>query len=350
VATPEIINAIYREVFGRDADPVGVSARLNMTPDEIRRDLFGSQEYANLVATRERRRDDAAAKLEKNQERQQRKAEIRAEREDAHARIKTVLERYGLSDLSKWAWEQLTLGSSEARITLELPDQPAVQKRFGAVLEGRRKAGLPAISFAEIVHFERESSELARAAGLPAGAVTRELQHKWLVNNVSIAEVGRRFSLAEQRVFNTDPVLRAERARFGVTSGEEVWHELDPKNAFPAIARRFASAGLSAQGVRTGFGPLSRREAGGLVDLGVTEDQAAQGFGTLAASRDLFAPLAGTQEREITRETQFGAVFGGSAQAREEIEKRAAKRRAPFQGGGAFTQTSEGFGGLGRSR
>lgn len=389
MATVETIHSIYREIFGRDAGPEALAARAGQTPEQIRADLLASEEYrlaqegrihgiyeellgrqadpgalaarfpqslsqvqADILASPEYRMRQQRLQEQTRREQEEAAKRAQAERDnrDAHSRIRTTLERFGLESLADWAWDQVTRGSSEARILLDLQQQEAFKQRFKAI-EQRRQAGLPALSPAQVIEFENNARSLMRAAGLPKGFYDHPDDFtKFLVNDVSLTELQNRVALAEQAVFNEDPVLRAERARFGVTPGEEVAFALDPNRAFPLIRERFAAAGLSAQGVRSGFGQLRRDEANQLVDLGVTEDEAVQGFDFLTRNRELFTPLAGTREGEIDRQTQLSAVFEGSTQARETLQRRAEKRRAPFIGGGQFLAGQEGITGLGRSR
>jgi hypothetical protein len=273
-----------------------------------------------------------------------------AQRRDAFARIKRTLADYGLSGLADWAWKQILADSSEATIMLDLQDQPAFKQRFRAI-DLRRKAGLPAISPAEVIAYETQARTLMRAAGLPKGFYDKPDDFTdFLVKDVGLPELQNRIGLAEQAVFNTDPVLRAERARFGITTGEEVAMALDAKTAFPLLRKRYASAGLSAVGVRSGYGALGKSEAEHLFDLGITEEQAGQGFDFLTRNQEIFQGLPGMGEDAIDRATGLSAVFEGSAPARETLERRARQRRAVFEAGGAFSPSAEGVAGLGSRR
>lgn len=88
-----------------------------------------------------------------------------------------------------------------------------------------------------------------------------------------------------------------------------------------------------------------------MADLGISAQQAQQGFGSLVQGAQLFQSLPGmTSEGTIGRETQLAAAFGGDALAQQEIERRRRERQAAFEGGGSFAASQQGVTGLGAPR
>jgi hypothetical protein len=147
-----------------------------------------------------------------------------------------------------------------------------------------------------------------------------------------------RAAMADQ--FYDPAAVAAARKTFGdehLSKGDLLALFIDPKRGAEVLKRRFAQTQIAAAGIRTGY-DTSRGQDRYLASLGVTGDQAQQGFGQLVHSRELFAPLPGTAEDAIGQRAQLGAVFGGNTLAQERISKRARERTAAFEGSSAFAQ------------
>lgn len=270
---------------------------------------------------------------------------------DALAIIKSVLADYGLESLADWAWQQLVGGLSMNEILISLRERPEFRQRFRAIDEVR-EAGLPPVSPAEVVAYERQAREMMRANGLPEGFYDDPDDFvNWMKNGVALPELQQRIDLYRARVNEIPAEDRAEWNRlYGYTDGDMLAMEMDPEKAVPAIERRLAASRTAGAAVRSGFGSLSQTEAERLAELGVSQQQAEQGFGTLVRGRELFDALPGSRESSIGRDEQMSAVFGGDEKALSEIERRARRRAASFEGGGSFATSREGFAGLGTAR
>lgn len=275
---------------------------------------------------------------------------LNPDQQDAVAYLNELLSQYGLGELSSWAYEQVIAGNSPAMVRQLLWEQPAFKKRFKVIFD-RRSAGLPAISVDEVLDYERKARQLFQAAGLPPGFYdSPDDFYTFLVNDVSLSELNSRVEVARDFVYRTDPATRAEMQRlYGLTEGEEVAYVLDRTRALPLIQSQFLAAQNAGVARRSGYGQLTLTEAERLSALGIDPNRAEQGFGALVASRQLFGALPGMENAEdaITRDEQLGAAFGGDANARERLERRAEGRVASFKGGGGFVADREGFAGLG---
>lgn len=270
--------------------------------------------------------------------------------QDAVAYLEELLSSYGLQELSSWAYERVQAGDTPAMVRQQLWEQPAFKKRFKVIFD-RRDRGLPAISVNEVLDYERKARQLFQAAGLPTGFYdTPDDFYQFLVNDVSLTELNSRVELARDYAFSVDATARAEVQRlYGLTDGQFTAYVLDRARALPLIQSQFLSAQNAAAARRSGYGLLSQTEAENLTKLGVDSDEAAQGFGALVASRQLFTPLPGQESAEdaITRQEQLAGAFGGDAQAKQKIARRGEARTAAFAGGGGFAADREGFSGLG---
>lgn len=276
------------------------------------------------------------------------------EQTDAQAYIASFLREYGLESLSDWAWQRIIAGDSPTIIVQELYKRPEFRSRFPAYF-ARRDRGLAPMSPAQIVDYENRARQLFRQYGIPEGFwdTTEELQ-EFITNDLSLAELNDRIQLAAQIYFDTDQTAREELHRlYGIsmTPGQEIAFILDEAKALPLIQRQVTAAAISATSRRTTYGPLSAAEAEDLYSLGVTPQQAAQGFSSLATQRELFAPLPGEEfaAGTISRAEQLAAQFGSNTVAQERIIRAAERRVAAFRGRTQFVESREGVLGLGTS-
>jgi hypothetical protein len=291
---------------------------------------------------------NARLNLQREQQEAQRREGERSARTNAYARLTEVLNDYGLGTLAGSVQTWLQEGLSEAEITQRMRDTNEFKSRFPAIEERKRK-GLSPISPGEYVAYERNARQLLRAAGIPEGFYdSNEDFQRFLSNDLSIAELGDRVTLAANAAFRMDPAARDALTQWGMGPGDLTAFWLDPDKATPLLERKYVAAQLAGAGTRSGFGRLNENEATQLATLGVTPDQAEQGFGNLVDARELFTSLDRTEDN-ISRTEHLGAAFGGNANAKRRIEQRARKRSAQFEAGGGYASSQGGLVGLGES-
>jgi hypothetical protein len=287
----------------------------------------------------------APERPDEREDRERRQAEERAQR-DSYARLQRVLDEYGLGSLGATVQRWLVEGLSEAEIVQRMRETNEFRTRFPAI-EQRRQAGLAPLSPGEYVAYERNAAQLLRAAGLPQGFYdSSEDFTRFLVNDMSLAELGDRVTLAANAAFRMPQEDRDALVEWGLGPGDLTAFWLDPDKAQPLLERKYAAAQLAGTARRAAFGSLTEETATNLATLGVTQQQAEQGFGQLAESRELFTGLDRTEDT-IDQGTQLGAMFEGNAAARRRIEQRRRKRQAAFEGGGGFASGQTGLAGLG---
>ena len=269
----------------------------------------------------------------------------------ARAIVNNFLQQFGLGSLGQWAWSRYQqLGGGQTaldQISVEMVDQPAFKIRFPAY-EPLAKAG-HAMSPAEMISYENTARQIFHNAGVPQGFydTPKELA-TFMVNNVSTSELQSRVQLATDAAINSPPDVRDQLEQlYGIpATGSLTAYFLNPTKALPVIQQQFTASQIAADASRTGVGQLTAGQASHLAQLGVSDSQAQQAFGTLGTQQGLFeAQVQG--ESQIDLATQLGATFDNSAAAQLRIRQRQEARLADFQGDSGFNPSQQGIGALG---
>lgn len=276
---------------------------------------------------------------------------------DAKARLEQLLAAYGLGGLGDWAWNMLLDGHSETTILQELRKRPEYRARFPAIDELRQRGR--AISEGEYIGLERSYVQISRAYGLPETFYDQPEDFAgFIANEMAPTEFEDRLQLWRQVADDraADPanatVLDELGRLYGITpdSGEWLALVVDSDRALPTLERQARAARVGREALNTGFGRLSVGEAE-RVGAVASPEAAREGFGALAQSRQLFAPLPGREQSEqtVSRDDQLGAAFDSDQQALEQIRRQRERRTAEFAGGGGFASGRDGLA-LGRGR
>lgn len=270
--------------------------------------------------------------------------------QSARAIVTNFLAQFGLASLGTWAWSryaQLGGGPNALnQISVEMVDQPQFNKRFPAY-KTLAERGL-AMSPAEMINYEQTARQIFHSAGLPNGFYDQPDDFaKFMINDVSASELQSRVQLASAAALEAPQDVKDALANYyGLDQGALTAYFIDPKKALPILQQNFAAGQIGAQATRTGFGNVSRAEAEHLAQIGVTDEEAQQGFAQLGDQSGLFDQQV-TGEDEISQAEQLGAVFDNSAAARLRIKRRQESRVADFSGGSGFNAGQNGVGGLG---
>jgi hypothetical protein len=272
--------------------------------------------------------------------------------QDAVALLSTELSSWGFgSDAIDWAKAQIQSNNSIDQILYSLRQQPFYQNSiFGQVAASRTKAGLPAMTEAQILSYKDYAIGLGQQAGLPQGFITDKELTTLMGSDVSTAELDQRITQGYQAAIKAAPdVLDQLRTYYGVTPGGLAAYYLDPTRALPLLQNQFTSAQIGAEATRTGYGAIDQPNAMLLAQQGTTESQAKTGFTDLAKQAQLFNALPGEGVNGITQEIQLGAEFGGNAQDQQAIKQRAEQRTAVFGGNYRYAESQgKGITGLGQ--
>lgn len=248
----------------------------------------------------------------------------------------------------------LQTGSVEQALDL-IRRSDAYKARFPG-MAALQKAGRP-ITEAAYLDIERQRVAIARMFDLPPGFYDEPADHAAAIaSEQSPAEFQRRLTAWQtwERETRSDRIneeeIRRQFAAAGLVAsdGDFLAAAIDPNRALGAIEQRLQAGLVSASAVRSGFGALTIEEGLSLADRGVTRDQAAQGFGALADSRELMTGLPGEAGADtIGRTEQIGAAFAADAPARQRIERARRRRQGEFEGGAGVTTGRSGLAGLG---
>lgn len=214
--------------------------------------------------------------------------------------------------------------------------------------ERRRQAGLNVLKESEYIADETAYQSILRNAGLPKGYYDSQDDFVDLIaGNVSPLELSSRISEGYLAVSQADVTVKDQMRRmYGLTDGEMVAYFLDPNRALPVIEQQVATARLGAAAARQGFSEVLERGAfERMQSLGVTEQQATEVFGTLAAGRELLNPLDAGETALDVADTALG-LAGQSPEALQRLRTQQRRRTARFEGGGQLATTAAGVTGL----
>jgi murein DD-endopeptidase MepM/ murein hydrolase activator NlpD len=292
-----------------------------------------------MEAMREEQRAAEAARL----------ADREANRQSARVIVQDMLDSYGLGSLTGTVMNVITSADqvTEQRVMATIRQTNEYKQRFqGMAL--RQQAGLNAISEFQYLQLENSYQNTMRAAGLPKGFYDSPSDFAQLIGgNVSAEDFSLRVNEGYLRVRDSDPsVLSAMRNMYGVTDGELAAYFLDPEKAETLILQQVATARVGAAAARQGFeNVIERTAAERMVALGVTEEQASQVFGTLAAGRELLTPLDAGETALDVADTALG-LAGQSPEALQRLRTQQRRRTARFEGGGQLATTAAGVTGL----
>jgi hypothetical protein len=179
-------------------------------------------------------------------------------------------------------------------------------------------------------------SGLAQRAGLADLGVARAERFAGLPPE----EIQRRIDLYVQASFGMPIETKQELARlYGIT--DLTGFVTDPDRAIGALQQQIGAAFTAGAAIRSGFGPLGRGEAERLAPLDVSDEA----FRGMVAAEELFKALPGQAEQVTGRGEQID-ILAGEQQAIGALEKKRARRKAEFEGGGGFAQTARGVVGL----
>jgi len=219
------------------------------------------------------------------------------------------------------------------------------QTRFSGN-QARIAAGLNPLSPADYIANEQSYKTVMSMAGIPASSPLQSTDYlgKLMGADISPAETQMRVNAATAAVQNEDPQVLAQlQSQFGMTMPTIISHLLDPAVAAPLVQQEYNAAQIGAEAARSGVniayggtGPLS---AMGLAAQGVTQDQANQGFKTIAQEQPALQSIAGRYGAGIIGPNGVGqalesSVFNtqGAAAAQQQVSRLTTAETSAFSG------------------
>jgi len=252
--------------------------------------------------------------------------------------IRSYLAKFGLESLEDKIGDLMARGiTSESSVMFELRETESFKKRFSANLK-RAAAGLPQLQPSTYVAMERIYSETMKSNGMDRYFNRPEIIQSLLEGDVSPQELQARIQNGYRRVQEADPATREQMKKlYNVDDSDLAAYFLNPAETMPILTRRAEAAKLAAR-AQEGGTQLTAMTAEELASRGITEQQAQEGFGSMARRRGLYETMAG--EEDISMQEKLGETFGYDPEAQAKIEKRISMRRGEFMGGGRFAATT----------
>jgi hypothetical protein len=310
-----------------------------------------------------------------------------AQQTSALSTIEGNLQTYGftpaqVSELTSWAWGEITNNVDPTQIAIDLQNQPAFQQQFPGFAPANAQLnaeGLPAVSVQQYQQYQTQAQAMAQAAGLPAGFINSGNVGTLIGGNVSTQELSSRINNAmtlayqstpeQQQMFNqyfgatylnaTNPFESGVSPvggpgappPVGLTPGQIAAIALDPTVAEPLIAQQITASQIGGASVTSGVGALGVDTATKLAQAGITEAQATSAFQSLAPYSALETPrpgMGGEAAQGVVSPEQLatGALLG-SPGAQRQLQTAEEVAKAPFSGGGGFVQNTKGVAGAG---
>ena len=259
---------------------------------------------------------------------------------DAFLLLKTALEELGLAGLDGQLRDLLARNITKSDdVLFYLRDTEQYKTRFRAN-EGRKQKGLAQLLPAAYIALEQQYRATLIANGFDPTLYDEYTDFQNLIaGDVSNAELQNRINEGYRQVADADPeVVRQMKELYNVDSAQLAQYFLDPAKTLPKLKQQAAAANVAARAKEQGKLQLTPVTAEELVSRGYTEAQAQQAFSMLSEKAGLFNEMMG--EETLTEQQKIGAAFGYDVASGQVIERRGARRKAPFQGGGGFASTT----------
>ena len=264
--------------------------------------------------------------------------------ETASSILQATLKYYGmdnpqlLADVKgALADRRLTASSTIDDIGIQLRESAAFQERFSAN-EARRKANKPAYSVSQYLQLESSYRNTLLGAGMPSDFYnTPEDFANFIANDISPDEIKARVDQGYASVKNADPAIVNElKSLYGLDDSTLAAFFVDPNRTKDAVVRAARAAEVASQARQQAGISLGAPAAELLVQQGVTQDAARQGFSEVSQLQELTRPLQG--EQALTQEELVAGTLGTNAAAAQRVAKTKRRRTATFQAGGGFAE------------
>ena len=215
----------------------------------------------------------------------------------------------------------------------ELEKTDAFQARFPGYQQ-RIKNGYNAISLNDYLNLEDQYHSILKSNGLPAGFYDDPSDFgQWIAGDVSPQELQTRVQIATDAAQKIDPTARNLLSTFyGLSTGDLASYFLDQSRSLPVIQRQYQTANIAAHAAKAGLAVNDITHYEDLLDQGVTDSQAAAGYGTVKTLTDVVGKSAAVYGQTFNQTDAEKDVFFNDSLKRQQI----------------MSQESATFGGKGR--
>lgn len=260
-----------------------------------------------------------------------------SEQKSAFSSMYALLDQFGLSGLGDFLKGLILDGTTDAAtLQLELQQTDIWKRRF-AGNEMLKQKGLGVLSPAEYLATERSYAQVMKNYGLPSGFYDEPGDFaKFIGNNVSAAELQTRVSAYADLANREDPAMVQQLKSMGMGQGDLLAYMMDPERATPLIQRQYQTAVLGSAARRAGVA-ADNTYLGQLASRGVTEQQAAQGYGMIGQSLADANKLAQIDGVSYGLHDMESEVFDNNATAANKRKRLASQERARFSGQSGYS-------------
>lgn len=263
-----------------------------------------------------------------------------ATQQSAYDLMNNMLSQYGLSALSGELKKIIGGGiTDQTEIQLQLQDTDAWRVRFQGN-ELLKNAGQNVLSVAEYLSTEKSYAQVMKNYGLPVGFYDDPSDFsKWIGNSVSPNEVQQRAQMYSDVARREDSALTEQLRSMGLGDGDLLAYMMDANRALPLIQQKYQTGLIGASARRAGV-VTDNAYAQHLSDLGVSEQQAAQGFGQIAAELPAAQNLGSIYGDSLTQHDLETEAFDGNGDVTAKKKRLASQERAAFTGSAGAAQSN----------
>jgi len=296
----------------------------------------------------ETRRIREQEKNQQNRDSQQRRdQELRDARDEknrtdnAIAVIRGLATDYGLTSLYDKMVSFITDGYNAEAVMSLIRDTSEYKTRFPAMAALMSKGRN--ITENDYINYEKNAAQLEQMYGLPKGMVLNNVT-ALLTNEVSGDELRDRVVLSSAASVSAPQQLKDSLRNFyGIDSGGLAGYFLDPAIATPILEKQFATAVIGSEALRQDVN-LGLDIASNLQEMGVSQDQARQGFSNVKQSESLTRGRGDT----VNNKELIKGTFGQEEDA-QKVDRARQSRKGRFEAGGSFVTEQGGVTGVGSS-
>lgn len=319
-----------------DFTQLGVNGpKVAVSPKPTPRDPKGTN-YAAQLAAAQKKTTSTATKSTSTTTSAGGGGTLTSTQQSAYDLLNNVLTQAGLSALSSQVKSLIlngTLSSSSSADDLQmyLGDTAEWKARF-AGNEALKAKGLQPLSAADYLSVESQYAQIMKNYGLPEGFYDSRSEMANLIgNSVSVNELQTRVSAFADVANRDDPGTKAQLRALGMTDGDLLAYTIDATKAMPLIQQKLQQITLGAAARNAGVTP----DANYLTQLasqGITEQQAQQGFSTVASDGANLTKLGDIYGEKYGIGDLESEVFEDNGTAANKRKRLASQERASFTG------------------
>lgn len=261
-------------------------------------------------------------------------------------------------------WTTQNPGANSSAFEVALTSAPFYTQYFSANQQLLAQGKQP-LAPSDYLAYMQQAQQLAQAAGLPAGFMSKAETDTLIGNSVSMSELNERVNnayLAVNEIEQTNPGVSAYLAQnYGIGQGGLLAYVMDPKKALPALEQQMAGAVVGGAATQAGFQPVSVDEAvkvaqaiggpgsaAGGSSVSSIYQQAVSGMAKIVPDIDATKAAQGPGNvATVSQDQLIGSQFIGDVADTRAVQLAVGQRTAAFRGGGGPVGQGQPGGGTG---